>query len=74
MKQKRDAIGQWVCGNGRYRTLPHGNFAGSCRSNRVQLDFSGTGLATTYSLNSSVEITEFDFSVTVLYLTVTCGV
>jgi hypothetical protein len=58
----------------RYRTASCGNFAASCRSNRVQLDFSGIGRAATYgtagSVNASVEIAEFDFSGTARYRTV----
>jgi hypothetical protein len=50
VKQKRDTIGQWVCGNVRVlcRTLPRGNFAGSGRSNITQLNFSGIERAAPY--------------------------
>jgi hypothetical protein len=64
IKQKRDANGQEICGNVRYRATARHRVAilqhhGVPTSNRTQLDFSGIGRVATYStagnVNSSPE-------------------
>jgi hypothetical protein len=61
----------------RYRTASCGNFVASCRSNLVQLDFSGIGGAATYgtagNVNAFVDIDEFDFSGRPTYRSVVYG-